>query len=322
MTPIRTLSIGGAAFDLFLHLEKTTVEERHGERILTLPLGHKLRLDTTLGTGGGGANNTSVGLKRLGCDSKFLGILSDDQWGQFLQQQLKQEGVDITHATITEKEMSSFSVILSATDGERVILNHPGTAKHLLDATFDREAIATVDAVFLNHIHRESQIIEDDIIAALQSAPQVQLIWNPGGCQIENGLAAPRNSALTKLCFLLILNKEEALAFTGDTTVEAALKTLSKAGAQNICITDGPNGCDATDGKEVFHCPALPCTVVDMTGAGDAFGCGVMWGLLCGKDLPTSLRAGTINAMSVVCAMGAQAGLLTETQIETALTSR
>ncbi len=316
---IRTLSIGGSTFDLFVRTDESVVHEADGKDHLSLPLGEKIRISDVISTAGGGAANTSVGLARLGFDASFCGILGEDQWGTILLETFKKEGVSTDAATIVDKETSSFSLILSSKSGERVILNHPGTARHLHDVTFDREAIGKVDAVFLNHIHRESCVIQDDIIDAFRKNPQVHLSWNPGGCQIELGMEEEHNNALLSETNLLFLNKEEAFAFTHSTGVQEAMEKLLRAGVDIICITDGKNGSVATDGISVYDCPIVEGPVVDTTGAGDAFGTGVTWGILSGKDLPTSLLAGTINARSVVSVIGAQKGLLTADQMQAEL---
>ncbi len=312
---IRSLSIGGGTYDLFVRTDQSIIHEHDDKQVFSLPLGEKIRINDVISTAGGGAANTSVGLSRLGCAASFCGILGEDQWGTALVHNFHKENVDISLATIVEKETTSFSLILSAGSGERVILNHPGTARHLHDTTFDREAMTQVDAVFLNHIHKESCMIEDDIIEIFTKNPSIHLSWNPGGCQIELGLEEVHNKQLVAHTDILFLNKEEALGFTGADTSQNALKILVAAGAHIVCITDGKNGCMATDGTTLYHCPIAPGPVIDTTGAGDAFGTGVTWGLLSGKNLPTSLRAGTINAMSVVGVIGAQAGLLTETRM-------
>lgn len=318
---VRTLSIGGATYDLFVRTDASVIHEVEGKEVFSLPLGEKIRISDVISTAGGGAANTSVGLARLGCAASYCGVIGEDQWGTALIENFRKEKVSTDTATIVQHETTSFSLILSAGSGERVILNHPGTARHLQDATFDRAAIATMDAVFLNHIHKESCMIEDDIIQKFADNPAIHLSWNPGGCQIELGLEESHNKALVSHTDTLFLNKEEALAFTGADTVIDAFRLLKAAGASIICITDGKNGCQATDGNTLYHCPVIPCDVVDTTGAGDAFGTGVTWALLSGKDLPTSLKAGTINAMSVVGAIGAQEGLLTHTQMESELHS-
>ena len=99
------------------------------------------------------------------------------------------------------------------------------------------------------------------------------------------------------------------------TSIPDALKKLKAVCKGIVCITDGQQGAYATDGTQTLHCGILEKEVVDATGAGDAFGTGMTWGVLTGKDLPTCLRAGTINATSVVQVIGAEPGLLTQTQM-------
>ncbi len=314
-----SLSIGGATYDLFLTMDSSAKRREEG---IVLAAGGKLRVDRVIETCGGGACNTSIGLSRLGLNAGFCGVVGSDQWGEKLLTTMKKEGVDVASATVVEHETSSFSIILSLPSGERTILYTPGVNEHLHDATFDVGAIAKADVVYLNHLSDTSCMIEDDIIRAIATHPNVHLAWNPGGCQISAGIEAPDKKALLKITNLLLLNKEEALKFSGSDTIEQALKILSAAGVKNVCITDGKNGTLATDGTKTYHCPILPnVNVIDTTGAGDAFGVGTAWALSQGESLPMSLCAGTLNAASVVGAIGAQAGLLTEHQMRDRLKS-
>jgi sugar/nucleoside kinase (ribokinase family) len=316
----RTISIGGATFDLFVSTDRG-VTQIGGAEAFVLPLGDKIWLPHVKGCFGGGAANTSVGLARLGCSAAYCGIVADDQWGGQILSNLTKEGVATNATTVVEQESSSFSLILSSPAGERVILAHQGTTRHLHDVTFDRESAAQTDWVYLNHVHADSGSIEDDLVRILTSEPHPHLTWNPGGVQIKAGFDAPNNKLLLKHTHLLLLNKEEAFEFSRTKGIKTALKRLSDCETDVVCITDGKNGAYTTDGKQVYFCPAPATKVVDTTGAGDAFGTGMTWGLLSGKDLPKSLQAGTINAMSVVGAIGAQDGLLTETEMHSRLNS-
>jgi sugar/nucleoside kinase (ribokinase family) len=72
----------------------------------------------------------------------------------------------------------------------------------------------------------------------------------------------------------------------------------------------------ATDGQKIYRCVSnSSATIVDTTGAGDAFGTGVTWARIQGMTLPEMLRAGTINATSVLGSFGAQKTLLTDTEM-------
>ncbi len=308
----RTLSIGGATYDLFVRTGPGMIAEDSGKKILALPLGAKVRVEQVIETCGGGASNTAVGLSRLGCTAHFCGILGSDQWGQRLLENFRKEGVDARCTTVVERETSSFSIILSAGSGERVILYDPGTNAHLHDANFDREHAATMDWLYLNHIHERSCVIEDDIVGILEKNPSIGLTWNPGGPQLTAGMRDETAQALLRQTDLLLCNKEEALLFTGKKTLDAAMDALLEHGVRIACISDGKRGSVGAEGKRRVRCPVLDTAVVETTGAGDAFGTGATWALLQGLDLPMLLRAGTINAASVIGAIGAQAGLLTD----------
>ncbi len=309
----RTLSIGGATYDLFLTMCDGLKTEGG---TIHLDIGSKIEVERVIESCGGGACNTSVGLSRLGLAASFCGVLGSDQWGVKLLETLKHEHVDASSATIVEDETSSFSIILTLKNGERTILYAGGVNEHLHDTTFDVEAMSRADAVYLNHLCETSCMIEDDIVDMILGYPNIHLTWNPGGCQIAQGMRAPDKVKLLKGTNVLLLNKEEALAFSGSTDVSEALKKLTNAGVKHVCITDGKNGSLASDGTHVYRCPILKdVTVVDTTGAGDAFGTAVTWALVTGHSLQNALICGTLNSASVVGVIGAQAGLLTETQI-------
>ena len=323
-----SLSIGGATYDLFVRTGRDVLHPSKDSHMLSLPLGSKIRVDDVIETCGGGASNTAVGLRRLGLASSFCGVVGSDQWGERLLKNMQHEGVDTSSATVVENETSSFSIILSVTGSDRVILYNVGTNTHLQDSTFDREAASKVDWMYLNHLHEESCMIQDDLINVLKNPHAPKLTWNPGGAQLSKGIADAENAVLLKHTALLLLNKEEALAFTHTETIEDAMTILLQAGTHTICVTDGKNGAYGANQKPktknqltIVHCPTAPTTIVDTTGAGDAFGTGATWALLHGFDLPTILRAGSINAASVVAAFGAQAGLLTDTEMITRLES-
>ncbi len=316
---LSSLSIGGATFDLFIQTDAGTVEH-DGQRVLHLPLGGKIPAKTVHGRSGGGACNTSTGLRRLGFDSGLCAVIGDDQWGHLVLDQLDKEGVNDGDVTMSEGDTTGFSLIFSAADGERVIVSGAGANTHLRPVTLDADMLKAVDVVYLNRLQPGSDALELSITDALADS-KARLTWNPGGSQVGEGLADPENKKLLARTDVLLLNREEALAFSGASDVRAALKLFCEGGATVACITDGKNGAMATDGTRLYSCPILPAPVVDTTGAGDAFGTGLTWALATGHDLPTSLLAGTINGASVVGAIGAQPGLLTDTQMHTALRS-
>lgn len=315
---IDILSIGGAAFDVFVRAPHETVN-RNGGNFIQFPLGAKIKIESVVQSCGGGATNTSVGFSRLKLHAGFCGVIGDDEWGKGIQETLRCERVDTRTAIIVEGETSSFSIILvdSAT-GERTILYSGNVNAHLRDPVFPKDELMRSRWIFLNHLSDVSSMIMDDLCEILLS-PSIRLAWNPGGSQIKNGFDTGIERDLLRETDLLFLNKEEALAFTRAENVEEALWRAAQAGAVITCVTDGSNGAWLSDGKTVYFSNAVPSNVIDTTGAGDAFAVGVTWGVILALPLPIALKAGMINASSVVESIGTQAGLLTEIELRSRL---
>ena len=136
-----------------------------------------------------------------------------------------------------------------------------------------------------------------------------------GGCHIDGERRKKKNRRLVTRTNILILNGEEILLFTQKKNILEALRCILAEGVRIACATLGKRGAIITDGTAFYYCPTKKVQVVDTTGAGDAFGIGITWAILQKLDLHSVLHAGTLNASSVVEHIGAQKGLLTDTEM-------
>ena len=320
-TDVDITSIGGAAFDVFVRAPHDTVSEQRG-RFIQFPLGAKIKIDNIVQCCGGGATNTSIGFSRLKLHSRFCGVIGDDEWGRNIQETLRKEGVSSDTAIIVEGEISSFSIILVDTaTGEQTILYSANVNSHLSKPVFPKEQLRHSRWIFLNHLSDVSSVIMEDL-CDIVCGGNVKLAWNPGGSQIRNGCNAPLEQQVLAGTDILFLNAEEAMVFTHTTSINDALKAGIAAGAKLMCITDGAHGAYASDGTSVLAAlPSSHASVIDTTGAGDAFAVGFTWAVLRSIPLQTALKAGMINAESVIGAIGTQAGLLTENELRSRIDS-
>ena len=69
---------------------------------------------------------------------------------------------------------------------------------------------------------------------------------------------------------LLFCNEQEAITWTGQTSIEGALSSLSDTAVQWVC-TRGKDGASVFDGRSQFDLPGREVTPVDTNGAGDMF---------------------------------------------------
>jgi ribokinase len=104
---------------------------------------------------------------------------------------------------------------------------------------------------------------------------------------------------------LLTPNDDEARALTElRDDLRAARSLLDHAGA--VVVTRGALGAVAISAKTgSINVPAHPATVVDPTGAGDAFAAGMIAALNDGQGIQEGLRAGAVLAAEAVARPGA-----------------
>jgi sugar/nucleoside kinase (ribokinase family) len=158
----------------------------------------------------------------------------------------------------------------------------------------------------------------DDIVEWLEDNPSVLLAFQPGTFQMEAGVE--RLKKLYKRTAILLLNREEAVTVGGGRhdDVNDLIDKLHELGPQVVVVTDGPRGAYASDGKQRLFMPPYPDPKppFERTGAGDAFSSTFVAAAAKGLNLDDALRWAPINSMSVVQKVGAQAGLVTERELQ------
>lgn len=102
-------------------------------------------------------------------------------------------------------------------------------------------------------------------------------------------------------------NREEAEAITGHADPADALAHLVPF-FPHVVLKDGANGAWLATGGEILHVPSQPVTVIDTTGAGDAFNAGFIDAWLRSETAKACLDAGIVaGSFAVQSAGGASA---------------
>jgi ribokinase len=341
------ISIGGATVDIFVKPQKCQILRMSDEgsggssSLLCFNYGGKLQVEDVHETFGGGAANTSVGFHRLGLCSAIATLVGNDEWGQRVINNLKQEGVATNLIQKSRSSKSSFSVIVSSYEGERTVLFYPGANKKLTKTHLSEQHLKNTKWIFLNRVSSENEDVLKHLTDIITRHPQLKVAWNPGGKQINETYLQYKK--LLKRVNILFLNKEEGAIFSKKNfqkqnsknhylylnkkhpeqilpeyayDVVDICQTLKKTGVKNIVITDGKRGAQSFDGKYLYFCPIDSLQRKDTLGAGDSFCTGFTYGYLLGVSLHECLKFATINATSVVNFYGAQTGLLTKRQMQ------
>lgn len=268
---------------------------------------HPLPGETVLGgelsiaTGGKGANQ-AVAAARAGATPVFLGAVGNDSIGTGIIAELGARGVDVSLVSGAEAA-TGVALITVSPDGENVIVVAPGANGTLdVDATARSVAtLATRETVLLCQLE-----ISPEVVSA--AATEVERV---GGRFVLN--LSPSRYVSPKLLALadpVILNESEASdlassAIDGPADAERIASRLLDA-CRSVVITLGGDGAVFADASGVRRLPSERVTVVDTTGAGDAFAGALAADLASGSDLRSAVSAGIAAGGAAVQHRGAQ----------------
>jgi ribokinase len=257
--------------------------------------------------GGKGGNQASAAA-RLGARTSMIACVGPDDAGVEARDALRSAGVDVADLVSGDKPTGTALVLVDG-DGENAIVVDPG-ANHELSPGPVGAALAThADAVVLISL----EIPLHTALAAAESAARQgsTVILNPAPAQ-------PLPRQLLAACDVVVANEHEVTQLgTG------SIRELLDLGPRAVVVTSGRRGADIHDADgSVHHQPAFAVSVVDTTGAGDAF-CGCLaWGLANGHDLRAAVRAAAAAGALATRAVGTRTSLPREAELAQLLTQR
>jgi ribokinase len=249
--------------------------------------------------GGKGANQ-AVAAARAGARVTMIGAVGTDDHGASSVAALEGDGVDVAHVRRVESEPTGVAVIVVGPRGENQIAVAPGANATLVLTENDRSAIAAADVILTNH-----EIPQATVLDALRAAR------DGGTLAILNPAPAHALSAeVLALGPILTPNEHELVVAIGNDATGPALDELAVRHAGPIVVTQGPAGALLAERDRRERFAGYPAaSVVDTTGAGDAF-CGTLAAWLAGgASLRDAIRAANAAGALSVTAAGARAGL-------------
>ncbi|MGY1601507.1 carbohydrate kinase family protein [Geodermatophilus sp. SYSU D00815] len=256
--------------------------------------------------GGGAGANVAVHLARLGVPVVFAGCVGDDPAGTALAAELGAAGVAPVLRVVPGLPTGTI-VSLVEPDGQRSMLADRGA-----NLALRPEDVPPLPAG--GHLHLSGYTLLDDrprtaglaaLAAAVEAGATVSV--DPASTGPLRRYGVDRWLADTAGATVVLPNAEEALLLTGCADVTAAARAL--AGRHRCAaVSLGAEGALWASGARVVHRPAHPATVVDTTGAGDAFAAGLLsvWLADPDGDPATALDAGLALAARVVARPGAR----------------
>lgn len=308
------IAIGDTVTDAFIHLEDSSAHlaVRHGTREICLRFGDKIPYDAVYVVPGvGNSANAAVSAGRLGLKTALVSDIGDDDNGKEILDVMKTEGVAGDYILAHAGRKTNYHYVLWFQSDRTILIKHEKYEYHLPDIGVPRW-------IYLSSAGENSLPYHGEIEAYLKVHPEVKLAFQPGTYQMKFGAEALKG--IYQRAEIFFCNKEESrrILKTEEKDIKKLLSMMNNLGPKIVCITDGPDGAYAYDGKEYLSMPIYPDPKppLQRTGAGDAFSSTITVALALGMSLRDALRWGPVNSMSVVQQIGARAGLLTREQLE------
>ena len=255
--------------------------------------------------GGGAAANVASWLAVSGTPAHLIARVGDDPAGQTVLAELDKFGVEHSHIVVSGSRTGVVVVLVDAL-GERTMFPDSGANSGLSAA--DLPPLDEITAVYLsgyplvNPASREGAL---DILRIVKERG-LPVIFDPStvGVLLEVGLNQVRE--WLQLVDVVVLNEEEAHFLSGkNNPVDAAADLLTLAPV--VVIKRGGNGALAQSRhSQLVQTPALEVSVVDTTGAGDAFAAGFIKSWIVDHDLAEALTSGTSLAAQCVGIVGSR----------------
>jgi sugar/nucleoside kinase (ribokinase family) len=268
-------------------------------------LGEELKTDHFLIAPGGGLATTALAASRLGTATGIITRIGADAptlptWAEILNQ-----GLDVTACEVRKDAATALTVCI-AYKADRMMVTHEPINRNLEDLLNKEQVQRKLRRARHVHLacalHRPQKWIP--VLKSLQEegiTVSADFGWNPD-------ISVNQLISIIRHCEFVFPNEHEARAVTGTKSALRALEKLSEWVRVPI-VKLGAKGSMLMSEGRVHKQPALPGTIIDATGAGDAFNGGFLHEFLRGSPWDDCLLAGNICGSRAAMAPGGSQGL-------------
>ena len=240
---------------------------------------------------GGAPANLAVAAAKLGAQTAFIGKVGDDAFGRYLNEVLRENGVDASGVAVDETYPTTMAVVSVDARGERDFSFYRSANADVMLSADDIPDAALRQAKVV-HFGSVSLTADPSRAATLDAVRRAKgmgktITYDPNyraNLWPDADTAVARMKAPLGLVDILKVSDEELPLLTGTADCAAGTAALAEQGVKLIFVTLGPDGVFYRLGEKTGHVPGVRCTVGDTNGAGDTF-FGAALSKLCKEDL-------------------------------------
>jgi 2-dehydro-3-deoxygluconokinase len=272
----------------------------------------------------GTETNFAIGLARLGHEVGWFSRVGDDEFGQYIVNTVRGEGVDTSRVIVdTEAPTGVLFKEKRELGARKIVYYRKGSAaSRLSPSDLDADYIGSARRLHLTGITPAlSPTAREAVFAAAKLArergvtvsfdPNLRLrLWT-------RDQARDTMRELLPLCDVVLPGLDEAELLTGESDADRAADAIRALGPTTVVVKLGPEGALGVTPDERVRAPGVKLErIVDPVGAGDGFAAGFTSGQLRGMSLEESLRIGNVVGAFATTVVGDVEGLPTWREVQ------
>jgi sugar/nucleoside kinase (ribokinase family) len=308
------LTIGNAIVDVFATVgddfvarenlvkgSMNLIDEQRAEQLYGL-------MQNAIEVSGGSAGNTAAGVASFGGKAAYIGKVKQDQLGDIFRHDMRSIGVAFNSVAALSGPATARSFILVTPDAERTMNTYLGACVNLAEGDVD------------------ARVVENSAVTYMEG-----YLWDKPEAKAAFRLAAKLARAAGKLTsislsdsfcverhrdsFLDLIKNSIDIVFANESEIKALYQTQSFDGAVQAIRRDCPmavltrseKGSLVVTPAELIEVRAHAVSkVVDVTGAGDLYAAGYLYGLTKGATLARCAELASLAAAEVISHTGAR----------------
>ena len=302
------IGIGNAIVDVQARAEDAFLSERGLDKGAMRLIGPEEAevLYAAMGPGiessGGSAANTCAVAAALGARVGYLGKVAADPLGQVFAHDIRAAGVHFPTPPLENGAApTARCLILVTPDGQRTMNTFLGAAVHFAESDADEAEVARAGILYLEGYLFDPPAAQAAFRAAARAA-------HAAGRRVALTLSDPFCVHRHRDAFREFVRTETDILFANEAEILALYETEDFAEAERraaaevslAALTRSERGSVLLSESARHEIAAAPATVLDTTGAGDAYAAGVMAALARGLPLPECGRWGSVAAAEVI----------------------
>ena len=311
---IDVVGIGNAIVDVIAHCDEDFIAR------MALNKGAMTLIDTAranalydamgaaIESSGGSGANTTVGVASLGGRAAFIGKVGNDQLGGIFRHDIRAVGVQFDIAPATSDTPTARSMILVTPDAERTMNTYLGACQELTPADVDPHLIQRAKVTYMEGYLWDPPLAKEAFLKAARIAhdagQEVSLTLSDAFC-VQRYLSEFQDLVKNHID-ILFANTAEILALWQTEDWDEAVRQ-TRQHCDLAALTRSEKGSVIVTPEEVHEIPAWPVDrVVDLTGAGDLYAAGFLYGYTHGRDFAACGRIASLAAGEVISHVGAR----------------